>query len=88
MKSIRMLFMSGILAASFAGADVIAPSHNCAKPLRPSHFATAADERNYRRQLDTYKRCLSDFVVEQNKRARMHSEAARIAENELRSIGI
>ena len=85
MKPILMIV--ALIMIRCAGADVIMPSHNCAKPLRPGHFATGIDERNYQRQLDVYRRCLSDFIVEQNKRARMHSEAARAAENELRSIG-
>jgi hypothetical protein len=60
-------------------ADMITPSHNCSKPVNRS--------QTYRRQVNSYRRCLSDFVNQQNKEARMHSEAARIADNELKQIG-
>ena len=68
-------------------ADMITPTHNCAKPLIPSQFATESERAASRRQVTSYKQCLSNFVNEQNKEARMHSEAARIADNELRKIG-
>lgn len=68
-------------------ADMISPSHNCSKPGTPSQFATDAERRAFDRQVRTYKQCLSDFVREQEKEARMHSEAARSASNELKQIG-
>jgi hypothetical protein len=68
-------------------ADMITPSHNCSKPVNPSQFASEAEQATYRRQVNSYRRCLSDFVNQQNKEARMHSEAARIAGNELKQIG-
>ena len=68
-------------------ADMITPSHNCSKPLNPSQFASEAEQATYRRQVNSYRQCLSKFVTEQNKEARIHSEAARIADNELRQIG-
>ncbi len=68
-------------------ADMITPTHNCSKPLNPSHFSTEAERAAFMRRERAYKQCLSDFINEQNKEARMHSEAARIADNELRQIG-
>ncbi len=67
-------------------ADMISPSHTCAKPMKPSQFATREDHANFNRQIGKYKQCLTDFVNEQNKEARMHSEAARKATNELKKI--
>jgi len=67
-------------------ADMISPSHSCAKPFKPSQFATREDQVNYERQLGKYKQCLTDFVNVQNKEARMHSEAAMNAANELKGI--
>ena len=67
-------------------ADMITPSHSCAKPVKPSQFANEAAQATYRRQVTSYKQCLSDFVNEQNKEARLHSEAARNAGNELNRI--
>ena len=68
-------------------ADMITPSHNCSKPLNPSQFATEAERAAFTRRESSYKQCLSDFINEQNKEARMHSESARMADNELRQIG-
>ncbi len=68
-------------------ADMITPSHNCSKPSNPSHFATEAERGAFNRQIRTYKQCLTDFVNEQNKEARMHSDAARKAANDLKQIG-
>ncbi len=67
-------------------ADMITPSHTCAKPIKPSQFATREDHAKFDRQIRQYKQCLSDFINEQNKEARMHSEAARKATNELKKI--
>ena len=67
-------------------ADMISPSHTCSKPIRPSQFANRQDLTNFDRQVGKYKQCLTDFVNEQNKEARMHSEAARKATNELKQI--
>jgi hypothetical protein len=75
-----------VLLPLSVNADMITPSHNCAKPNNLSHFATEAERAIYRRQVDSYKQCLSDFVNEQTKEARLHSEAARNASNELNRI--
>ena len=68
-------------------ADMISPSHNCARPARPSQFATDAERASYARQRGAYKQCLSNFINEQEKEARLHSEAARNAANELNRVG-
>ena len=70
-----------------AFADMISPSHNCFRPARPSQFATDAERTSYDRQVGAYKQCLSSFINEQNKEARLHSEAARNATNELTRVG-
>ena len=67
-------------------ADMISPSHNCPKPITPSHFASQTDRTTFDRQVGAYKQCLSDFINEQNKEARMHSEAARKATNDLKQV--
>ena len=69
-------------------ADMITPSHNCSKPVNVSQFATEGERASYQRQLGSYRQCLSNFVNEQNKEARLHSEAARNASNELQRFGL
>ena len=68
-------------------ADMITPSHNCSEPTHPSQLATEAERFTFDRQVRSYKQCLLDFVNEQNKEARMHSDAARKAANDLKQIG-
>ncbi len=88
MSAMRVVIatLSAGLGVVPAMADMISPSHHCAKPLKPSHFATQADQSTYDRQLSTYRQCLTNFINEQNKEARMHSEAARSASNELKGV--
>jgi len=80
------IVLSPIIGASPVLADMISPSHNCSKPIKLSHFASQADQAKYDRQVGAYKQCLSDFINEQNKEARMHTEAARKATNVLKSL--
>ena len=75
-----------VFASLSAFADMISPSHNCSKPMKPSHFASQADQALFDRQVAAFKQCLSKFINEQNKEARMHSEAARQATNELKGV--
>jgi hypothetical protein len=72
--AVKILTVLALLPLT-AYADMITPSHNCSKP------------NTFDRQVRTYKQCLSDFVKEQEKEARMHSEAASSANNELKQIG-
>jgi len=69
-------------------ADMITPSHTCPKPIRVSQFASPEEQAKFNRQVTIYKQCLSDFINEQNKEARTHSEAARNAVNELKRFGL
>lgn len=73
-----------VLISRFAHADMIEPSHHCAKPLRPSEFASEAERVAFNRQVGLYRQCLTDFIAEQEREARLHSDAARKASAELR----
>ena len=75
-----------MIGAAPVFADMITPSHTCAKAIKLSQFATREDHARFNSQVGKYKQCLTDFVNEQNKEARMHSEAARKATNELKSV--
>ena len=70
-----------------ARADTIEPSHHCAKPMKPSQFASDAEHIAFNRQAGLYRQCLSDFIDEQTREARLHSEAARKAGDELQRSG-
>lgn len=79
--------MALLLIPLSLGADMIMPSHNCSRPASPSHFASEAERIAYRRQAGLYRQCLSEFIDEQERAARMHSEAARRAGDELQRFG-
>ena len=83
-----LISLSISVCASSVLADMISPSHTCAKPITPSQFANRNDIANFDRQVGKYKQCLTDFINEQNKEARIHSEAARKATNELKAVRI
>ncbi len=82
----KMLVLLALLPITLL-ADMISPSHNCARPARPSQFATDAERAGYDRQVGAYRQCLSDFINKQEKEARLHSEAARNAANDLTRVG-
>lgn len=71
----------------FVNADMITPSHSCSRPASPSHFASETERIAYRRQAGLYRQCLSDFIDEQERAARVHTEAARRAGEELQRFG-
>ncbi len=83
MKRLMLLLLLPLLVH----ADMITPSHNCVKPAQLSQFASEGDRASFARQANAYKQCLSNFVKEQVKEARIHSEAARRADNELKRFG-
>lgn len=68
-------------------ADMISPSHNCFRPARPSQLATDEEHTSFARQVAAYRQCLMEFIDEQNREARLHSEAARMANDELKRFG-
>lgn len=68
-------------------ADMISPSHNCVRPAGPSHLATDGERASFALQVAAHRQCLMDFIDEQNKEARLHSEAARMANDELKRFG-
>lgn len=76
-------FVLLVLISQFAYADMIEPSHHCARPLKQSQFASEAERVAFDRQVGIYKQCLSDFIDEQTRAARLHSDAARKAADEL-----
>lgn len=72
------------------------PSHSCykpTKPYKPYSFSSQWDVDNYNNELDTfadevdiYKRCINDFVDEQNTAINTHKNAAESAINEWNSF--
>lgn len=63
-------------------ADSYAPSHDCSKPYVPYQFDSEWELDNFKSEVEDYKRCLSDFVEEQEEAIQAHSEAAEEAIDE------
>jgi len=60
-------------------ADMFTPSHSCAKPYKPYQFNSQWEVDNFNDGVGNYKRCMSDFIDEQNDAAKKHQEAANDA---------
>lgn len=81
----RLLLL--LLLSPSVQADMITPSHNCVRPSTPSRLASEGERASFARQASAYKQCLLNFINVQEKEARIHSEAARMADNELKQFG-
>jgi|GEM_PF-667534 len=77
------------LALHFFGtatADMFTPSHSCHKPYRPYQFTSEYEVSNYNSEVDSYKRCIEEFVDEQKDASNHHRDAAREAIEEWNSF--
>jgi len=63
-------------------ADSYTPSHSCSKPYKPYKFNSQWQLDSFNNDVDTYKRCISNFVDEQNEEAEKHKQAATDAIDE------
>jgi len=60
-------------------ADSYTPSHSCHKPFKPYKFDNQWEIQQFKDEVERYKRCISDFVDDQNEEARNHQQAAEDA---------
>lgn len=74
------------LFVSSAWADMFTPSHSCSKPYKPYQFDSDWELRQFQDDVEDYKRCISDFVEEQEDAVRKHQEAAQEAIDEWNSF--
>jgi hypothetical protein len=79
-RSISFKIVSGALLLAFfsasAFADKITPTHSCKQPNRPFKFKTEAEVERYKAQVETYKKCINDFIEEQRQAIQKHKDAA------------
>lgn len=59
-----------------AMADTFQPDHNCRKPVKPYQFTSQWEIDSFRNDVEEYKRCITEFVEEQQDSIRKHSQAA------------
>lgn len=68
--------------ATTSEADMFTPSHSCSKPYKPFQFNSQWEVDSFYEEVEAYKRCISNFVDEQNEEAVNHQEAASDAIDE------
>lgn len=76
-----------ILVASFGVfspvyADTYSPSHSCSKPYKPYEFTSQYQLDSFNDEVEDYKRCINDFIDEQNDAVQTHQDAAEVAIDE------
>ncbi|MEO8998028.1 MAG: hypothetical protein ABI227_00145 [Rhodanobacter sp.] len=52
------------------------PMHYCSKPVKPYKFTSEWEVQSFKNDVETYKRCIEDFVDEQNSAIEKHRAAA------------
>lgn len=76
------------LVAAFASftppvsADMFTPSNSCSKPQKPYEFTDRWQVDQFNNEVEDYKRCISEFVEEQQEEAKHHEDAAQEAIDE------
>ncbi len=68
-----------VLFPAFAFADKVPPAHSCTQPHRLFKFKTEAEVDAYKAQVESYRKCINDFVEEQNQAIQKHKAAANRA---------
>jgi hypothetical protein len=72
-----VLFLSIVVASTnTATADSWGVSHSCSKPYKPYQFNSEYEYQNFLEEVETYKRCIQDFIEEQGNAVDEHSNAA------------
>ena len=81
-------FLFLALLNSPIAADTGSPSHSCQKPkpYDPMEYRSKADLEMYNDSVDRYKRCIEEFVEDQEKAVKRHHEAAVAATEEYDSF--
>ncbi|MEZ9874671.1 hypothetical protein [Vibrio breoganii] len=68
-----------ICSSGPASADYFQPSHTCTKPYKPYQFETDYDVQRFKDEVERYRRCIEDFVQQQNQAVTNHQNAANTA---------
>lgn len=75
-----------ILMANYAQADSYEPSTYCSKPYKPYEFNSQWELDAFQSEVDEYRRCIEDFVDEQENAIRQHQYAIETAIDEWNSF--
>jgi len=82
-KGIQAVFLAFLcITAMPIIADTFTPSNSCSQPRKPYQFDDDWEIERFKRDVESYQRCISDFVDEQNEAVRKHQDAAEEAIDE------
>ena len=70
--------IAGFTIATAAAAD--APKNPCSKPVVPNKMASDTTMKSFNRRMDTYKKCVNEFVAERREFADHATDKAAAAE--------
>lgn len=85
-KKIIPVFIAGAFLLAFspasAFADQVTPKHSCTQPGKPLKFKSEAEVSVYKAQVEVYRKCINDFIEDQNRAIQKHKDAANNAAEE------
>ena len=64
------------VAVSFGARAEYIGEPDCSEPTKPYEFTSQWEVDSFKRDVETYKQCIEDFVDEQNDAVRRHRAAA------------
>jgi predicted esterase YcpF (UPF0227 family) len=73
LTSILALLLAFFSSSAFA--DKITPINSCTKPHHPYKFKSESEVSDYKAQVESYKKCMNDFIEEQNQAIEKHRAA-------------
>ncbi|CAM4068588.1 hypothetical protein [Vibrio neonatus] len=85
MKSNKKVFFAGLIVLVVSIpvlADIFTPSPSCSKPIKPYEFTSQWQLDSFNNDVQRYKRCIQNFISEQNRAVKTHQQAANNAINE------
>ena len=68
-----------VFLPAFTFADRVTPAHSCTQPRKPLKFKSDAEVNAYKSETDSYRKCINDFIEEQNQAMQKHKDAANHA---------
>ena len=68
-----------VFLPAFAFADRVSPAHSCIQPHKPVKFNNEAEVNAHKVRVESYRKCINDFVEEQNQAIEKHKDAANRA---------
>lgn len=71
----RLILVAVLLVPAWAIGDSELPVPSCSRPLKPPQFRSRAELDSFHNDALRYKKCIEDFVAEQEKAIQLHLRA-------------